>query len=513
MRSVQYYINKPNLVNNDIRYMSPEHKAEVIALTPVCTGNIGERLYWLRSKLTAYAACKTCSKPLTSKSFINQVKGYRAYCSRACMRQSVEYDIAYKATCMVKYGAPHSFSSVDVQAKRKATNLARYGDEHPGRWSSELFKDRMSEKYGETNPLRVPDIRNQVSASLKQGYISSGRLDARLAEIKRLEDVELLDEYEGFDSRMRWRHSCGETFSSSLADGKIPSCPKCYGQSRPEYEIFKFVEGLVGASNVISNDRTAIKPLELDVYVPGKQLAIELNGIFYHTELFLGSKADSYHLGKKRLCAAQGIKLLHVFDSEWNSSQEIVKGKLKSALGLSARLHARKLELISLSSANAREFLEENHLQGADKHSKAYGLLDSSGLQAVMTFCKARFSKHEWELSRFASKVDVTVVGGASKLLTAFKRSVNPTSLVTYADARFSDGAVYEALGFKLKHISPPNYWYIKGGQRLSRYQAQKHMLAKLLGSKFDPLLTEVQNMNKNGWYRLFDCGNYVFEL
>lgn len=513
---LQTYIAKTKIVNNDLRYMSKSAIAELQALTSSCTGGLNERLYWLRNNLSSYPSCRTCQQPLTSKSFVSSTVGYRTYCGRACMRRSAEYAASYKATCLQKYGVEHSFSNANVQETRQATNLIRYGDSNPGRWSSQLFKDRMSEKYGDDNPLRVPTIRNQVSASLKQGYISSGRLDARLAEIKRLENVDLLGDYVGFDVKHEWQHSCGERFWSNLADGKVPSCPKCYGSSRPEYELYKLLVDTLGEDRVKRRDRSVIAPLELDVYLPDFKLAVELNGVYFHSELFLGEKAATYHLGKKRLCQAHGVKLLQVFDSEWREQRAIVESKLRSALGLSQRMYARKLNVERISSDDACKFLSVAHLQGADRSSKAYALIDDDGLAAVMTFCKPRFSKrHAWELSRFASKLNTTVVGGASRLLAAFLKDEAPApgALVSYADARFSEGNLYRQLGFKELRLGPPNYWYVRSGNRLSRYQAQKHKLAKLLGEAYDPLLTEVQNMNRAKWYRLFDCGSYVFEL
>lgn len=78
-----------------------------------------------------------------------------------------------------------------------------------------------------------------------------------------------------------------------------------------------------------------------------------------------------------------------------------------------------------------------------------------------MTFGKSRFtSKADWELLRFCTKLNYHVPGAAGKLLKHFEREYQPKSLVSYADRRWSRGKLYEALGFKLDHISKPNYWY-----------------------------------------------------
>jgi hypothetical protein len=44
----------------------------------------------------------------------------------------------------------------------------------------------------------------------------------------------------------------------------------------------------------------------------------------------------------------------------------------------------------------------------------------------------------------------------------------------------------------------------------MSRVQFQKHKLKDKL-DKFDPSLTEWENMQLNDYNRIWDCGNYVF--
>src|SRR5690606_10369306 len=75
-------------------------------------------------------------------------------------------------------------------------------------------------------------------------------------------------------------------------------------------EIFpgSFVE-----SNVRLNDMRSMKgkPLELDIYIPDKQLAIEIQGPQHFEEIYGCNKAlKSNDQHKKQLCREKGIKLL-----------------------------------------------------------------------------------------------------------------------------------------------------------------------------------------------------------
>ena len=194
------------------------------------------------------------------------------------------------------------------------------------------------------------------------------------------------------------------------------------------------------------------------------------------------------------------------------TKKEIVKSVLRSKLGKSLHsIYARKCKLSEVSQQEATIFLNKNHIQGSKNSSVRLGLYQQGELVSLMTFSK-RNKKADWELDRFCSKLNTSVVGGASRLLKWFRLSYTG-SIITYCDRRYSNGKFYEKLGFELSHISKPNYWYTKHYQFLeSRNKYQKHKLTNLL-EKVDYSLTEWENMKNHGFDKIYDCGNYVFIL
>lgn len=171
-----------------------------------------------------------------------------------------------------------------------------------------------------------------------------------------------------------------------------------------------------------------------------------------------------------------------------------------SKIGENKRIYARKCHIKEIDTRIKNNFLEENHIQGRDFSSVKIGLYFENNLVSVMTFGKARFSKnHEWEMIRFCNKKYYNVVGAAGKLIKYFIGSYEPESIVSYANARYSNGNLYEKLGFNYLHRSDPNYFYFKGKNVLSRIKCQKHKLKNVLGSGFDENKTERQNMIDNG--------------
>ena len=72
-----------------------------------------------------------------------------------------------------------------------------------------------------------------------------------------------------------------------------------------------------------------------------------------------------------------------------------------------------------------------------------------------------------------------------------------------------------EKIGFSFVHSTEPNYWYINEKKldcRIHRFVFRKSELKKKL-DLFDPKLSEWQNMQLNGYTRIWDCGNLKYEM
>ena len=276
-----------------------------------------------------------------------------------------------------------------------------------------------------------------------------------------------------------------------------------------QYE--KEIADFINISNIKTNTRKVISPYELDVYIPDHKLAIEFNGLYWHSK-----HLKNYHLNKTEMCAKKGIKLLHIFENEWLNpiKQSIWKSIINNKLGGNDRIVARKTKVEKIvDNKLVREFLNNNHLQGFAGSSVKLGLFYENELVSLMTFGKTRFSKkYEYEMIRFCNKKFLSIVGGASKLYKYFIRNYKPKSVISYADRRYSDGNLYNKLGFEFSHFSAPNYWYFKLPDMTlrSRIQFQKHKLSGLLET-FDNSKTEIENMSNNKYRRIFDCGNIIY--
>jgi hypothetical protein len=85
--------------------------------------------------------------------------------------------------------------------------------------------------------------------------------------------------------------------------------------STQEKEIVTYIKSLKKDIEIKQNSRSIIAPNELDIFLPEYKLAIEYNGIYWHTEKN-GKKGRNYHLTKTKQCVEKNITLLHIFGNE-----------------------------------------------------------------------------------------------------------------------------------------------------------------------------------------------------
>lgn len=289
-------------------------------------------------------------------------------------------------------------------------------------------------------------------------------------------------------------------------------CPKCSHQvSKWEQEIYGFISSL-GIECEQSN-RSILNGKEIDIFIPKFNIGIECDGLRWHNEQY---RDKDYHLWKTNECASKGVRLIHIFEDEWVFKKEIWMSMFRNMFGLiSEKVYARKCDIREVDAKECREFLDANHIQGYSNSKINYGLYYNDELVSLMTFGVPRINlggkKEEgsYELVRFCNKLDINVIGGASKLFKHFIDVYNPISIVSYSDKRWSLGKLYGILGFEHTHDSKPNYFYVNNMERLNRFRFRKSML---VNEGFDKDKSEHDIMLERGIYRIYDCGTMVWK-
>ena len=381
-------------------------------------------------------------------------------------------------------------------------------------------KKTWTSKYGTENPMQATEVKARRLMTIQSRDYAASRASTAYAKqsvgydqvLARVSDavLPLFDrtDYNGSfrKNKYQWQcQQCSAEFYDHVDSGRQPVCKVCWPSTTSQDEIA--VRDYVGSLGfvTISNTKEILGNLEYDIYVPSKQIAFEFNGVYWHSSLHKSSK---YHVDKFTRSRDLGVHLIQIFEDEWKNKPDIVRSRIKSILGVDTKIAARKCKIQALSPAEYKLFTLTNHLQGYAHSTHRYGLYYNSVLVAVMGFSKSRYTSTGYELVRFCSVG--TIIGGASKLFAHFRKSHNPQSVVSYANRCWSNGRLYEALGFTNVTESDDNtgYWYLDG---YTRYHRSSYTKQRLVDDGADSGLTESEIMSSRGFLKIYDCGNYKY--
>lgn len=342
--------------------------------------------------------------------------------------------------------------------KSKQTKLKRYGDENYNN------KNKISETYKKNNTVDNP--------AQNWAHISSDNL-------KIIRDKNLFKQYIlniPIEDRCIFTVADGLGISRSYCSTLINQYDLYQDDdfkihrnlSKPQKLLEEYIKQLY-AGTIIINDRQTIKPFELDIYIPEKQLAIEYNGNYYHSVVNVDKKS---HYNKSMLCEKLGIRLIHIFEYEWEDDRQrpILENIIKSALGITEIVYARKLKIEERPSSSMQDFFNQNNIQGFRGGKTAICLVDENTNEVYMSYIMgdAFFGKgkYQWEVIRGATKLGYTVVGGASKIWKYFIEKYNPDTCVYYIDYNYFNGKSLENLPhmeFIKTQYGFKNYWVNEG--------------------------------------------------
>jgi G:T-mismatch repair DNA endonuclease (very short patch repair protein) len=390
------------------------------------------------------------------------------------------------------YGVEYVQQNKDIHAKTLKTNKELYNTDYIFLSDENRKKSIKNSNTEKSKKTRLNNLITSLTKKLKTNNINLLDYNGEFYKIE-------CDKHHIFEIKDTLLYS-RKKFNNTL-------CTICNPIGLPnQYE--SALNDYLSNLNIIynKNDRYILDGKELDIYIPSKNIAIEFNGLYWHSEIY---KDKNYHLEKTLKCQEKGIRLLHIWEDEWVFKQDIVKSIILNRLCLiSEKIYARQCEIrIVEDSKKVRQFLDVNHIQGYSQSSIKLGLYYENNLVSLMTFgYRHTNSKKEFELIRFCNKINLNIVGAASKLFKYFKSKYEFTELISYSDFRLFDGQMYETLGFTKQHLSKPDYFWCKKLERKHRFNYNKQ---KLIKEGYDSNKTEVEIMHERGYFRLFGCGQY----
>ena len=238
--------------------------------------------------------------------------------------QSEEIKERIKKTNIERYGG-FALQSPILKEKVKKTNLERYGVETPlkSKDIEEKIKKTNVEKYGTENPFQSEEIKERIKKTNIERY---GAMNYSSA-VGKFNNPDLIGYTEDGDWICQCPHpeicnQCQEKYyisprgihydrkhnNTELCTRLLPIQPLF---SSYELQVRSWLDDL--KIKYTSNDRTIISPLELDIYIPGNRLAIEVNGCYWHS---IECKSKSYHYDKWTQCREKEIKMITLWE-DW----------------------------------------------------------------------------------------------------------------------------------------------------------------------------------------------------
>lgn len=445
-----------------------------------------------------------------------------------------------KATKESRYGDPN----YNNQEQSKQTCLERYGVDNVFKLkdTQERITKKIIELYGVEHPAQAPEVMERMKATSLSRYgveffamTNEFKKNISIHRIRKtIHDNDDILGYTIMGDDIYYTYRCPH-----------PECTKCRDKfyvSKAGHKKVRENQGTEVCTNIlpisydrntgttielfvrdilndysieyVTNDRTILSGKELDIYIPSKKLAIECNGIYWHS-----LKPKEYHHKKWNSCKEHGIQLLTVWEDQIINKPEVVKNIILSRLGIyNERIGASRCKIQSVPTKEATVFLDSNHLQGSVNGSIRLGLYYKDRLVSMMVFGKKRKAlgsgskENAYELYRYCNACGVQVIHGAERLFKHFVGNHPGCIVESFSSNDISNGTLYETLGFIHIGDQQASYWYIdKNLQRHHRYSFRKDMLIR---NGADPNMTEAEITSGLGLLRIYDSGQqrWIFQ-
>lgn len=484
--------------------------------------------------------CSECGKRsvVIVNNLKKQVKKLGTHLCKSCSarRGTLRAKDKYLATMRKKYGADNPQQVKAIREKTEKTNLERYGTKTPigSKMVRKKIKQSFLKKYGVANPFQAKEIVAKIKKTNveKYGVDHLSKLPKNRNKLKNI----MINKC-GFGSPLKAKvlkdNNCKNYLEfchkvvEFLETKKVPANSKeaeshfkvdgttlivalrhlnredlvwdSYKVSHKETKILNFIKSFY-SGKIIANDRTVVAPKEIDIYLPDLKIAIEFNGLIWHSEKFKSDK--KYHYHKYKACYNKGIALYTFFESEFDNNQEALFKFIKNLIVKKQRVYARKCKFVN-DSKRLREFIHENHLKKSVNSFYFIGLEYEGNLVMAASFSKHHRGLDQIVLNRVCFS-DYCVIGGLEKLLKRFfKEYPQVNEIITWSDNSYSPfGTMYKNSGFELDEELEIDYFYTNTYGIASSKQSQSK------NNTGCPKDTTESEWNKSrGLFRIWDCG------
>ena len=374
----------------------------------------------------------------------------------------------------------------------KKTNLERYGVEYVQTLSEVKEKQRQTnlKKYGTESSSQIhysEETRNILfnKESFREFMVAKAQKDAYVAaKLLNVADTTIRNyiHYYGLEKELLYL-----TVSSIY-----------------EQELRDFLNSLHLNFSYCRKD--IIPPLEIDIFLDDLNIGIEFDGNYWHSDKF---KPISYHSIKTSECEKRGVRLIHIFEYEWDTNKEKIKNFLKREL-LKSQLPLIKngLYVKEIPYNLSKNFIQKYDIKEYQPSSIRIGLYSRDDLLEVITFSKTKTKlSYAYKIENYAMKEDLFVENGLQLLINYFEDHYNPKNIVLFLDRSKYLKDKYLDIGFRFEKISSIHYLWVDSCKNLTytKYDYSTSFKKDNISNK-----SEDGYMKELGYLKIYDCGDFV---
>lgn len=345
--------------------------------------------------------CKVCGNKTP---FISMLEGYQKTCGLICGG---------------KYGSEQGhLTMLDKYGKKAITNPEKQKLFYQEHSKSKIMRAKK------TVSKRLAD-NSYVSGGYKAKMTYNKRVNAFLLQNNCTEVTDLVSLYgQGWykakdkiltEQDFVWDDSVSKTTKYWIKNSAIPKIEAYIKENKfnqsphGEKDIVNFVKSIYNGL-ILENSKKIITPYEIDIYIPEKKIAIEYNGTYWHS--IQAGKDKNVHFIKSFLCEQLGIKLIHIYEYEWQnlSKRAVLQSILQNAISeISLQFKEQDCQIKEITKQEAQDFLNLNSLSGYIEADIHLGAFVQSELIEIMTL-KNCFPSGVYDCISLARKIIVKLV-------------------------------------------------------------------------------------------------------
>lgn len=343
----------------------------------------------------------------------------------------------------------HKISQAQLEASKSPETFRKRSESRKALWRGE-YRDRVVASIRKTvSSSEYRRNRSKIAKDTNRQSVITRRIRAGWSNnaMRFCEDADFCRRYlESFDHKPTYAEVLRSLGVSSQSIGRsvrkfgLTNLVAVHrSSSTGEDEVYELMSTY--ADDIIRNDRALLEGHELDLYCPSLKLAVEFNGEYWHSVERLGS---SYHRIKSDMCAKAGVRLIHVFEWEWNDRRDACESIIVNAMHASDKVGARECDVVVPSKSEVDGFLEANTTYMPEHYDRALALMLDDDIVAVMTVME---SFGVMEVVDYAVLNGMSISGGVSRLLMHLIESSDCNKVVVRCDIAKFTGASFMSMG------------------------------------------------------------------